>query len=75
MQYSNLILRCMGIASPPYRPDETAMVLKCIEFFRISQGIWLDILEEDCQKSPSKDLLKNLQTGGICSIFVIIDQI
>lgn len=71
------MFRLIGIAPPPYRHSEKQLVLQSIEFFKICQGIWVKDLSEQGLKEAilSEDKISNMDDGGLCSIFVIIDEL
>ena len=76
-EYGRTLFRLIGIAPPPYRHSEKQLVLQAIEFFKICQGVWVTHLIDKNRKDaiPHEDKLSNMEGGGSCSIFIIIDQL
>jgi hypothetical protein len=51
-------------------------VLKANKFFILCQKKWIDrVVKEDNMEPPSAEDISNINNGGVCSAFEIIDEL
>lgn len=63
------------MAEPPYHLDEIQIVLRAHLFFKMVQENWIKNEKKHSYNEITKEDESNLNRGGNCSIFEIIDEI
>lgn len=76
MQFAHLLNKMLGLGIPPLRLDEIQIVLRTHIFFKIVQEEWLTRLKTNHSYLPlTKDSEANLDTGGDCLVFDMLDEL
>ena len=66
----------LGLGIPPLRLDEIQIVLRTHIFFKLVQDEWLTRLKTNHTYLPlTKDSEANLNTGGDCLVFDVLDEL
>lgn len=66
----------IGMAVPPYRLDEIQIVLRSHLFFKMVQENWLTRIKTNNKYlEVTKDDESNLNRGGNCNIFDLLEEL
>lgn len=75
-QFAHMMYRLLGLALPPMRLDEIAIVVRAHTFFKLVQWDWVTKMRTNYKMLEiTSDMESNLNTGGDCSVFDILDNL
>ncbi len=74
--FAHTLSNMIGMAIPPYRLDEIQIVLRAHLFFKMVQENWIQKQKTNHKYNEiTKEDESNLNRGGNCGIFEIIDEL
>ena len=74
--FAHSLSNMIGMAAPPYRLDEIQIVLRSHMFFKMVQESWITKTKRSHNfLEISKEDEQNLNRGGNCGIFELIDEL
>ena len=74
--FAHTLANMLGMAVPPFRLDEIQIVLRCHMFFKMVQDNWIQKVRKNHKYLEiSKDDEFNLNRGGNCGIFELLEEL